>query len=149
METRGAGPEKRVLDDVNGRLVGGIAIVWDARPETVGTSDVIDLANAVASVFTVGFRRGRVWSVYWVYLYLFPVGDNEGSGFFRSNSGFDVCGVFGLGRSAHISLVYCPISPKYCGNVPRKSPVLGDVTDNLRSADATLGSDSVYVSVED
>ena len=39
----------------------------------VGTSDVIDLANAVAAVFTVGIRRGRVWKVYWVNLYLFPV----------------------------------------------------------------------------
>ena len=41
----------------------------------VGTSDVIDLLNAVAEVFTVGIPRSRVWNVYWVNLYLFLVDD--------------------------------------------------------------------------
>ena len=77
------------MDDVSGRLVGGIAKVESDGPETVVTSDVIDLAKAVSSVFTVGFRRGCVWNVYWVDLYPFPVGDNRGCCEFRSKTSFD------------------------------------------------------------
>jgi len=88
------------------RFVGGIAKVETDGPETVVASDVIDLANAVSSVFTVGFRRGRVWNVYWVNLYPLPESDNGGCCVFRSKVGSD--GFGGYGTKAYRRLLFGP-----------------------------------------
>ena len=61
---------------------------WRQQTGSRATSDVIELTTAISWVITVGFRRGRVWNVYWASLYLFPVSDNRGMPLLRSKSVF-------------------------------------------------------------